>query len=101
MLLPLISGRGLAPSACRLPAGRQVEPGEPDDPLPRGSLGVQGGVVETEHFSIVIEEFGLLTSRRVRRIRSPSWWPEIADNGIGQNCPKTRPISQYQGEMAS
>jgi hypothetical protein len=31
----------------------------------------------TIHFT---EEFGLLTSRRVGHIRSPSWRPEIADN---------------------
>ena len=41
---------------------------------------MNGVVVETEHLSNFIEEFGWLTSCRVRHIRSPSWRPEIADN---------------------
>jgi hypothetical protein len=57
-----------------------VETDEPYDPLHIGSLGVNGVVVETEYLSDFIEEFGLLTSRRVRHTRSPSWRPEIADN---------------------
>jgi hypothetical protein len=37
-------------------------------------------VVKMEHLADVIEEFGLLTSRRIRHIKVPSWRPEIADN---------------------
>jgi hypothetical protein len=38
------------------------------------------GVVETERLSDFSEEFGLLTSGRVRPTRFPSWHPEMADN---------------------
>ena len=41
---------------------------------------MNGVGVETEHFTDRIEEFWLLTSRRVRHIRSPSWRRESADN---------------------
>jgi len=49
---------------------------------------VHGVVVETEHLLDVTEEFGLLTSRRVRHIMSPSWCPEIADNWHGAKLPE-------------
>jgi hypothetical protein len=49
-----------------------METDEADDPLHIGAFGVNGVVMETEHPSDVIEEFGLLTSCRVRHIRSPS-----------------------------
>jgi hypothetical protein len=65
-----------------------VEMDEPDDPLHRGALGVNGVVVETEHLSHVIEASGLLTSCHVRHIRSPSWHPEIADNGHWATLPE-------------
>ena len=65
-----------------------VETDEPDDPLHRGALGVIGVVVETEHLLDVTEELGLLTSRRVRHIRSTSWRPEIADNRHWAKLPK-------------
>jgi len=48
-----------------------VEADEPYDPLHRGALGVHGVVVETEHRSDLIEEFWVLTARRVRHTRSP------------------------------
>jgi hypothetical protein len=57
-----------------------VETGESYDPLHRGSLSMNGVVVQTEHLSHFIKEFGLLTSCRVRHTRFPSWRPEIADN---------------------
>jgi len=37
-------------------------------------------VVQTEHLSHFIEEFGFLISRRGRHITPPWWWLEIADN---------------------
>jgi hypothetical protein len=37
-----------------------------------GALGMKGVVEQTEHLSHCIEEFGLLTCRRVKHIRSPS-----------------------------
>ena len=65
-----------------------VETDEPYDPLHIGALGVNGVVVETEHLADFIEEFGLLTSRRVRQRRSPYWRPEIADNGHWAKLPE-------------
>ncbi len=41
---------------------------------------MNGVVVETEHVADFIEEFWLLTSRRVGHMRAPSWRLEIADN---------------------
>jgi hypothetical protein len=79
-----------------------VETDESYDPLHRGALGVHGVVVETEHLADVIEEFGLLISRRGRHIVA-----SVHDalkgliTGIGQNCPKTPPLSHYQGKIAS
>ena len=58
-------------------------------------------VVKTEHLADVIEEFGLLTSRRVRHIRSRHGALRSLVIGIRQNCPKIPPISYYQGKMAS
>jgi hypothetical protein len=49
-----------------------METDEPYDPIHIGALGVHGVVVETEHLADFIEEFGWLTSRRVRLRRSPS-----------------------------
>jgi hypothetical protein len=65
-----------------------METDEPDDPLYRGALDVHGAVVQTEHLSHVIEEVGLLTCRRVRPIRSPSWCPKITDNGHRAKLPE-------------
>jgi hypothetical protein len=65
-----------------------VETDESYDPLHIGSLGVNGVVVETEHLADVIEEFWLLTSRRVRHRRPPSWCPEIVDNGHWAKLPE-------------
>jgi len=42
-----------------------VETDESDDPFHIRALGVNGVVVETEHLADIIEEFGLLTARRV------------------------------------
>jgi hypothetical protein len=53
-----------------------------------GALGMKGVVEQTEHLSHGIEEFGWLTCRRVRHIRSPSWHPEIADNGHWATLPE-------------
>jgi hypothetical protein len=49
---------------------------------------MKGVVEQTEHLSHGIEEFGWLTCRRVRHIRSPSWHPEIADNGHWATLPE-------------
>jgi hypothetical protein len=57
-----------------------VETDESYEPLHRGALGVHGVVVQTEHLVHVIEEFGLLISRRGRHIIPPWWWLEIGDN---------------------
>jgi len=57
-----------------------VETDESYDPLHIGSLGVNGVVVQTEHLSHFIEEFGLLISRRGGHTIPPRWWLEIADN---------------------
>ena len=65
-----------------------VETPEPDDPLHRGALGVDGGVMETEHRADCIEKFWLLTSRRVRHRRSPSWRPTIVDNRYWAKLPE-------------
>ena len=65
-----------------------VETDEPYDPLHIRVLGEHGVVVETEHRSDVIEESWWLASRRVRHRRSPSWFPEIADNGHGAKLPE-------------
>jgi hypothetical protein len=51
--------------------------------------------------SHVIALFGVLTSRRVRQTRAPSWRPEIADNRHEAKLPENPPISHYQGNMAS
>jgi hypothetical protein len=65
-----------------------METDEPYDPIHIGVLGVNGVVVETEHLSDFIEEFWLLTCRRVRHTRSPLWRPEIADNAPGAKLPE-------------
>ena len=65
-----------------------VETDEPYDPLHRGALGMNGGMVQTEHRVDCIEELGLLPSRRVRPRRSPYWRPEIADNGHWVKLPE-------------
>jgi hypothetical protein len=56
-----------------------VKPDEPDDPLQIRALGMNGVVVETEHCTDFIEEFWLLTSRRVRHIRAQAGRLEITD----------------------
>jgi hypothetical protein len=48
-----------------------VEMDEADDPFHIGALGVNGVVVETQHPSDFIEEFGWLTSFRVKHITAP------------------------------
>ena len=78
-----------------------VETDESYDPLHRGSLSVNGVVVQTEHLSHFIEEFGWWISRRGRHIISRGGALRSLITGIGQNCPKTSPISHYQGNMAS
>jgi hypothetical protein len=57
-----------------------VKTDEPCDPIYIGSLGVNGVVVETEHRSDIIGEFGLWISCRNRPI-IPQWWcPEMVDS---------------------
>ena len=41
---------------------------------------MNGRVLEVEHLTDFITQFWLLTSRRGRRMRSPLWRLEIADN---------------------
>jgi hypothetical protein len=74
---------------------------ESHDPLHRGSLRVHGVVVQTEHLSHVIEAFGVWISRRGRHIIPRGGALRSLITGIGQNCPKTSPISHDQGKMAS
>ncbi len=45
--------------------------------------------MKTKHVTDVIEEFWLLTSRRVRHIRSPPWRLEVIDNRHRAKLPKT------------
>ena len=71
---------------------------ESDDPLPREALGVDGIMVQTEHRSHVMEACGLWISRRVRPMTPP--WGALRSliTSLGQKCPKTSPISDYQGK---
>jgi hypothetical protein len=78
-----------------------VETDASHDPLHRGSLRVHGVVVQTEHLSHVIEEFGVWISRRGGHIIPRGGALRSLITGIGQNCPKTSPISHDQGKMAS
>ena len=59
-----------------------VELDEADDLIHRGTLSMNGGVVEAEYVTDFIKKFGL-TSRRVRHIRLPSWCCESDDNRHG------------------
>lgn len=52
------------------------------------SSGVYGVVVQTDRLHHFIEEFRLLTSRRVRHIKSVSWCLEITNNGHRANLPE-------------
>jgi hypothetical protein len=76
-----------------------VETGEPFAPFHIGALGMIGVVVQTEYLAYFIEQFRGLTSSRVRHTRVPSWRPGIVDNRHRADCPKSRPISHYQGKM--
>jgi hypothetical protein len=78
-----------------------VETDKPHDPIYVGSLGVNGVVVQTEYLSDLIEEFWLLTFCRVRHIKPRNDSPISLIIGVGQNCPKTRLLSHYQGKLAS
>ena len=78
-----------------------VETNESHDPLHRGSLSVHGVVVQTEHPSHVIEEFGWWIARRGRPIIPRGGALRSLITGIGQNCPKTSPISYDHGKMES
>jgi hypothetical protein len=62
---------------------------------------VHGVVVQTEHLSHVIEVFGVWISRRGRPIIPRGGALRSLITGIGQNCPKTSPISHDHGKMAS
>jgi hypothetical protein len=57
-----------------------VETGKPFDPFHRGALGMNGVVVQTEYLAYFIEQFGGVTSSRVRHTRVPSLRPGIVDN---------------------
>jgi hypothetical protein len=59
-------------------------------------------VVQAEHLSDLIEKFWLLTAGRARHtIASVNNALKGLIMGIGQNCPKTPPLSHYQGKIAS
>ena len=45
-----------------------------------------------------IEEFGLLTARRVRHIRSPSWRPETDNNRYGAKLPENPANIELSGQ---
>jgi hypothetical protein len=74
-----------------------VETADSYDPLHRGAFSVNGVVVQAEHLSHRIEEFGLLISRRGRQRIPHGDGLRSLIIGIGQNCPKTLVISHYQG----
>jgi len=60
-------------------------------------------VMQTEYLSDLLEEFWLLTFCRVRHIKLLYFndTPTSLIRGTGQNCPKTQPLSHYQGKIAS
>ncbi len=78
-----------------------VETDEAYAPLHLGAFGMHGGVVETEHASNFIEECGVLTSCRVRPIRSPLWRPEITDNRHRANLPENPTNIALSGLLAT
>lgn len=78
-----------------------VETNKPNDPVQIGSFGVNRVVVQTEYLSGLIEEFWLLTFCRIRHIKFDNDSPRSLIIDIGQNCPKTRLLSHYQGKIAS
>lgn len=55
-------------------------------------------VVETEHLADFIQESWLLTSDRVRHIRSPLWHPRITEDGHGAKLPAIPPNSALSGQ---
>jgi hypothetical protein len=75
-----------------------VETDEPYDALDRGALGVHRVVVETAHLSGYIEACWVLTSRRVRPTKSPSWRPELADNRHWAKLPEKQPNIALSGQ---
>jgi hypothetical protein len=57
--------------------------------------------VDETPLSVLIVGCGVLTTRRVRAIRSLSWRAfQTLVIGIGQNCPKAPSVSHYQGKIA-
>jgi hypothetical protein len=56
------------------------------------------GVVETERLSDFSEEFGRLTSGRVRHTRFPSWHPEMADNRHRAKLPENQANIALSGQ---
>jgi hypothetical protein len=62
---------------------------------------MNGVVVQTEHLSHLIEEVGVWISRLGRPIIPRGGALRSLITGIGQNCPKTSPISHYHGKIAS
>lgn len=74
---------------------------EPDDPLDVGPFRVNGIVVQPEETLHLHEELGLglrLLSLRIRHsIFVVNGGPDALITDTGQICPKTRPISYYQG----
>jgi hypothetical protein len=59
---------------------------------------VNGVVVQTEHLSHFIEEFGLWISRRVRHMIPPWWCPEIADNRHRAKLPENQSNIALSGQ---
>ena len=68
--------------------------------LPCGEW-LSGVIVQMEYLPDLIEEFWLLTFCRIRHIKTPYGMARPLITGIGQNCPKNRLLSHYQGKMAS
>jgi hypothetical protein len=77
-----------------------VETNKPYNPVHVGTLGVNGVMVQTEYLPDLIEEFWLLTFCRVRHIKVHNDSLRSLIMSIGQNCPKTRLLSHYQGKIA-
>jgi len=66
-------------------------------PLHRGATGVPRREGETERVADCSAACGMLTSRRVRHIRAPSWRPAIVDHREGAQRPGTPATSAFAG----
>lgn len=85
----------LAPRTRRLLASSTAES---YDPIHLGSLDVRGVVTETEHLADFIEEVEVLSFRRIRYRKPPSWRPVIADHQHWAKLPKNLTNSALSGQ---